>query len=118
MHFTAADDGLALAWFGAVFFNPPYGRALRHWTTKARQEWQTGCARLIIGLVPARTDTGWWHDDIAPTADVFFLRGRLSFGDAQQSAPFPSALAIWGGDASQLENLVARWPGQLQRCLV
>jgi len=51
-------------------------------------------------LLPAQTDTAWWHDDIAYIADVYLLRGRLAFGDGDTPAPFPSALAVWGADAA------------------
>mgnify|MGYP007039145828 CR=1 FL=1 len=52
-----------------------------------------------MALLPARTDTGWWHEHVAERADVFLLRGCLAFGDGEQSAPFPSALAVWGAIA-------------------
>lgn len=95
-YFTAEDDGLSLPWSGTVFLNPPYGRELRFWTAKARSEFDVGNAKTVIALVPARTDTGWWHNDIAGKASIFFLKGRLSFGDGSQPAPFPSALIVWG----------------------
>ena len=57
---------------------------------------EVGNAKTVIALVPARTDTGWWHNDIAGQASIFFLKGRLSFGDGSQPAPFPSALIVWG----------------------
>jgi phage N-6-adenine-methyltransferase len=96
LRYTEEDDGLHRPWIGAVFVNPPYGRALPLWTAKARQEAEAGRASLVIGLVPARTDTRWWHADIAGLADVFLLKGRLAFGDGAVSAPFPSAVVIWG----------------------
>ncbi len=95
VHFTAEDDGLALPWHGRVFVNPPYGRELRQWVRKARTEVAALRASLVAMLLPARTDTAWWHDDIAGAADIYLLRGRLAFGDGTQSAPFPSALVVW-----------------------
>ncbi len=56
-------------------------------------------AAVVTALVPARTDTRWWHEHVAGRADVFLLRGRLAFGDGEQAAPFPSALAVWGACA-------------------
>ena len=105
VHFTVEDDGLSLPWHGAVFVNPPYGRCLPDWTAKASHEAATGNAGPIVALVPARTDTRWWHRDIASKATVLFLRGRLAFGDAGQSAPFPSALVVWNGTAEQISAL-------------
>jgi phage N-6-adenine-methyltransferase len=99
VHFTPEDDGLSLPWHGSVFANPPYGRELRRWVRKARLEAEAGRARPAVLLLPARTDTGWWHDDIAGRADVYLLRGRLAFGDGEVPAPFPSALAVWGAES-------------------
>lgn len=96
VHYTAEDDGLSLPWFGTVFVNPPYGRALHHWIAKAREEVTQGNAKTVVALLPARTDTTYWHEDVVSTASVFFFRGRLHFGANGQAAPFPSALAVWG----------------------
>jgi phage N-6-adenine-methyltransferase len=105
VHYTVDDDGLSLPWHGSVFLNPPYGRTLSAWTAKARDEFAAGNATLIVAVLPARTDTRWWHDDIATVATVLFLRGRLAFDDSGQSAPFPSALVVWGGTPEQLTAL-------------
>lgn len=108
--YTEADDGLSLSWFGKVFVNPPYGRCLPLWTEKCCKEFESGNAKFIIALVPSRTDTNWWHRDIAPVAQIFFLKGRLRFDDVQQSAPFPSALVLWGATRSQLSKLQRALP--------
>ena len=67
-------------------------------------------AQTVVALVPARTDTRYWHDHIAGRAVVFFLRGRLAFGDGDQAAPFPSALALWGATGEQITRLEAALP--------
>ena len=111
VHFTAEDDGLSLAWHGTVFVNPPYGRALAAWVAKARREVESGRARTVVALLPARPDTAYWHEHVAGRATVYFLRGRLRFGGSEQSAPFPSALAVWGAeprDAGGPRRRVAR----------
>ena len=112
MHYTAEDDGLSLPWHGVVFVNPPYGRELSRWVAKARSEVEQRIAKVVVALIPARTDTHYWHDHVAGKADVYFLRGRLRFGanGQSQSAPFPSALAIWGADAVMVEKLDAAFP--------
>lgn len=93
-YFDASTDGLAQSWAShRVWCNPPYGRAIGHWTRKAAAEAEH--ATFIVMLVPARTDTKWWHDAIA-TARVEYIRGRLRFKGATASAPFPSALLYWG----------------------
>ena len=105
VHYTADDDGLSLPWFGDVFVNPPYGREIPHWIAKAHREVELGNAQTVVALIPARTDTAYWHEHVATQADVFFLRGRLKFGQGSQSAPFPSALAVWGGSVHILTAL-------------
>jgi len=97
-HYTEDDNGLLLPWKGKVYMNPPYGRAIGQWTAKAAEEVAIGRASVVIGLIPARTDTTWWHRDVAGRAHVCLLRGRLAFGDGLQSAPFPSALIAWGAN--------------------
>jgi transcriptional regulator with XRE-family HTH domain len=109
-HFTVEDDGLSLAWHGIVFVNPPYGRQLPEWIAKARGEVEQGNARIVVALMPARTDTAYWHRHVAGKADVYFLRGRLRFGQSGQSAPFPSAVAVWGADAATIDKLDAVFP--------
>lgn len=91
--FTRKEDGLAQAWEGKVFVNPPYGRGIGRWVQKALEEAQNGS--LIVCLLPARTDTRWWQDYVR-RGHVHFLRGRLKFGAARNSAPFPSAIVTFG----------------------
>jgi phage N-6-adenine-methyltransferase len=105
MHFTADDDGLSLSWHGRGFVNPPYGRELKAWVHKGFCEVRERRAIVVAMLLPARTDTTWWHEHVAGRADVFLLRGRLAFGDGEQSAPFPSALAVWGAEAETVTAL-------------
>jgi len=105
IHYTVDDDGLSLPWHGTVFLNPPYGRTLPDWTAKAKNEVAAGNASLIVAVLPARTDTHWWHEHIAGVAAVLFLRGRLAFNDSGQSAPFPSALVVWGATPEQIAAL-------------
>ena len=80
--FTREDDALGRSWapYGRVWLNPPYGRAIAPLMAKACQEAQNGA--LVVALVPARTDTRWWHNHVAGKADVIFIRGRLHFLDA------------------------------------
>ena len=101
-YFTAEDDGLAQDWSGErVWMNPPYGRAISAWMRKAFEAAQAGS--LVVCLVPARTDTAWWHDFSAPH-EVRFVRGRLKFGGSQNSAPFPSALVVMRPSANHLSS--------------
>lgn len=75
--------------------NPPYGKTIGAWVQKAREESERGA--LVVGLLPVRTDTRWWQQNVIGHADVRYIAGRLRFGKATNSAPFPSALALWWG---------------------
>ena len=101
--FTEEDDGLKQDWGGDIIWcNPPYGRKIGDWVRKCAEH-----QGIAVMLLPARTDTRWWHEYIAnnPTANVRFIKGRLKFGGATNPAPFPSAIVIffnttieeWGG---------------------
>lgn len=91
-YYTKADNGLLKSWLGhTVFMNPPYGREITHWMEKAYLESKNA---TVVCLVPARTDTKWWHE-YAIHGDIRFLRGRLKFGNGKNSAPFPSAIVIF-----------------------
>lgn len=64
-YFTKEVDGLAQSWRGeTVFCNPPYGRDISKWVEKAYRETLSGGAILVVMLIPARTDTSYFHDYI------------------------------------------------------
>ena len=85
---------LATRWTGRVWCNPPYGREIGKWVKKAFETAAGG--GFAVMLLPARTDTRWFHDYIYGKAEVRFIRGRLKFGDSKNSAPFPSMVVIFG----------------------
>jgi phage N-6-adenine-methyltransferase len=93
--YTQADDGLTQDWTGVVWCNPPYGRGIDAWVRKGFEEAQRGAT--VVMLIPARTDTGYWHDYVMRAAEVRLIRGRLVFGtgEARANAPFPSALVVF-----------------------
>ena len=97
-YFTVEDNGLKQDWSkDVVFMNPPYGREIKYWVQKAFEESLKGAT--VVCLIPARTDTAYWHDYIFGKADdIRFLRGRLKFGDSKNPAPFPSAIIIYKGE--------------------
>ena len=80
--------------------NPPYGRQIGKWMEKAYKE-SLSNADIVVCLVPARTDTKWWHD-WALKGKVIFVKGRLKFNDGKQSAPFPSAVVIFDRNATDV----------------
>jgi site-specific DNA-methyltransferase (adenine-specific) len=99
-YFTRADDGLKQDWSGhIVFMNPPYGVLIGAWMSKALQSAKAGAT--VVCLVPARTDTRWWHDS-AMKGEIRFLRGRLYFGDGAGRAPFPNAVVVFRPDGFKL----------------
>ena len=94
VYFTEADDGLKQQWTGSVWMNPPYGREIIKWMKKAYESSLQGAT--VVCLVPSRTDTKWWHE-YAMKGEIEFIKGRLKFGDAKNSAPFPSAVVVFKG---------------------
>ena len=97
-YFTVEDDGLKQDWSkDVVFMNPPYGREIKYWVQKAYEESLKGAT--VVCLIPARTDTTYWHDYIFGKADdIRFIKGRLKFGGSKNPAPFPSAIIIYKGE--------------------
>lgn len=94
-YFTIKTDGLSQDWGGhRVFCNPPYGRQIGKWVQKAWEEAKKPNTTIVM-LLPARTDTKWFHNYIYHQAKIRFIKGRLKFGGAKNSAPFPSMVVIW-----------------------
>lgn len=90
--FSPDDDGLSKEWNGTCWMNPPYGSEIAEWMRKALHEANRGVT--VVCLVPARTDTEWWHQ-YAIQGEIRFIRGRLRFRGATHTAPFPSAIVIF-----------------------
>lgn len=88
--YTPEQDGLKQDWTGVCWCNPPYGRQIGKWVEKAAKSSAT-----VVMLVPARTDTAWFHDWILPFAAIRFVRGRLKFGGAKYNAPFPCMVCVF-----------------------
>ena len=94
-YFTVNDDGLSQNWGGhRVFCNPPYGRNICKWVEKAYRESYKDNT-LVCLLIPARTDTKYFHCYIKNRAEIRFIPGRLKFGGAKNAAPFPSMVVIY-----------------------
>ena len=94
-YYTEEMDGLSQEWRGVCWMNPPYGRTISKWMKKAYESSLSGAT--VVCLVPARTDTGWWHN-YAMKGDIEFIKGRLKFGGSKNSAPFPSAVVVFKQD--------------------
>ena len=95
-YFTPEIDGLKQEWLGNCWMNPPYGREQVKWLYKAVEEGKSN-TNLVVCLIPARPDTKVWHEVIFKNASsVCFIKGRLKFGNSNCSAPFPSAIVVFG----------------------
>ena len=91
LYFDKRVDGLSKNWDGyRCWMNPPYGREIGKWVKKASES-----KGLVVCLLPARTDTKWFHDYIYGKAEIRFVKGRLKFGGSKNSAPFPSMVVIF-----------------------
>lgn len=99
--YTKDDDGLKKDWGGQIVFcNPPYGMEIKKWVRKCYEESKKPNT-VVVMLIPARTDTAYFHDYIYKKSEVRFIRGRLKFGDAKNSAPFPSMVVVFNGNDSR-----------------
>jgi len=99
----AARDALRIDWNHnsrgkPIWLNPPYGRVIKDWMRKASEVAAGG--GTVVCLVPARTDTSWWHDYCINAYEIRYIRGRLKFGGQKNSAPFPSAVVVMRGRVS------------------
>lgn len=108
-YFSPDVDGLTQSWSGNIcWMNPPYGREIGKWVEKAYLQSKAGAC--VVCLLPARTDTRWFHDYCLPYGEVIFIKGRLKFGDAKNSAPFPSMMVVFRMEiAHRLTPIAYRW---------
>lgn len=102
-YYSPEEDGLQQEWQGVCWMNPPYGRVIGEWVKKAYESSLNGAT--VVCLLPARTDTKWWHE-YCMKGEIRLVKGRLKFGDGKNSAPFPSAVVIFGSKAKQ-NSLIA-----------
>ena len=94
---TPAENSLRpeVPWNGVCWMNPPYGRVIARWLAKVYDEVKSGRASKVVCLLPSRTDTTWFHDFVLPHSNIEFIRGRVKFEGADNSAPFPSLVAVF-----------------------
>ena len=94
-YYTEKDDGLSKRWSGTCWCNPPYGRDMPKWIQKAIDSAKHGVTTVM--LIPARTNTGWWHDLVMPNFEIRFVRGRPKFNGGKYGLPFPLAVLVIKG---------------------
>lgn len=96
-YFTKNENGLLQDWGGdRVFCNPPYGKEIYKWVEKCYIEGHKENT-LVVMLIPARTDTKYFHDFILNRSEIRFVKGRIKFGSANNAAPFPSMIVVFRG---------------------
>lgn len=100
------NDWSADAGDGAIWLNPPYGKTIREWMAKARDE-AIENGGIVVSLVPARTDTRWFHESCLGF-EIRLIKGRLKFGNSTDAAPFPSALIVMSRETwNSKQNLMS-----------
>lgn len=92
--YTINDNALLKSWIGICFCNPPYSKC-NEFVKKAYEEKMKNNANKVVLLLPARTDTKWFHEYVLPYAEIRFIKGRLKFGNSKNAAPFPSMIVIF-----------------------
>jgi len=93
-YFSKENNCLFKDWgTNRVFMNPPYGKDIYWFVKKAYDAAMKGA--IVVALLPSRTDTKWWHEFCIKAERIFFIKGRLKFGDSKNSAPFPSAIVVF-----------------------
>lgn len=112
-HYYESDDGLSQSWFGTVWMNPPYSN-MEAWVRKAFRESLKPETILIVGLLPVRSNTAYFHDCILGKAKTILLKGRLKFGTANVQAPFASMLALWGEEHRLISRFVDEFSSNSQ----
>ena len=98
-YYTKNENGLLQSWKNeTVFCNPPYGKELKQWVKKCYEEHKKNGITVVM-LIPARTDTSYFHEYIYMQSEIRFIKGRLKFinknGEIAGTAPFPSMLVIY-----------------------
>lgn len=101
-YYTPEMDGLSQPWTGSVWCNPPYGRQIGKWVAKAAQSADEGAT--VVMLLPARTDTRWFHQYIYGRAEIRFMPGRLKFGGSKNNAPFPNMVCVFHPEEAAQEG--------------
>lgn len=104
--YTPIENGLIQDWSKEIaFVNPPYGREIGDWVKKSHEESLKGAT--VVMLIPARTDTRWFHEYIYNNAEIRFMKGRVKFlqeGQKKDAAPFPTMLVIFKGREKKNEK--------------
>lgn len=102
-YFTKGNNALGMPWLGIVWCNPPYGREIGAFVEKGHDE-SVAWDSTVVMLLPARTDTRWWHDYVMRASEIRFIKGRLKFVGEKNSAPFPSCIVVFDAKESDRQD--------------
>ena len=102
-YYTEEQDGLSQPWKGTVWCNPPYGRNIGSWVRRGL--FASAAGHTVVMLLPARTDTRWFHEYVYHKAEIRYIKGRLKFGGSINSAPFPSMIVVFRPKLEQAKEL-------------
>lgn len=108
-YYSEEQNAFDYPWQGLCWMNPPYGRGIGEWLHKALDETKIQLNTTVVCLVPAITDTRWWQHTVPNASLVVFIRGRLTFGDVNNSAPFPSAFVVFGELTKEQEDKLSSY---------
>ena len=115
--YTKQTNGLAQSWENEVaFMNPPYGREIGAWVEKAYRESLNGA--VVVCLIPARTDTRYWHDYIFPNAEIRFLKGRVKFLNSGEEVEYIEQLGLFGEEKSEVVSSDGDMPAPFPSAVV
>ena len=115
--YTKQTNGLAQSWENEVaFMNPPYGREIGTWVEKAYREALNGA--VVVCLIPARTDTRYWHDYIFPNAEIRFLKGRVKFLNSGEEVEYIEQLGLFGEEKSEVVSSDGDMPAPFPSAVV
>lgn len=107
--FTLIENGLIQSWKDNVcWMNPPYGRDMVAWLEKAKYECENFNVTTVC-LIPARTNTSWWHKLCLKSAEIRFVLGRPKFGNATHGLPFPLAIVVFAPNTNDCRVGTYNW---------
>jgi len=96
--YSKDDDSLKMKWDGVCWLNPPYGNRkykISSWVQRAYEETVANSKLVVVMLIPARTNTQWFHKYCMKASEIRFIIGRPKFGDAKYGLPQPLLIVVF-----------------------
>ena len=108
-----SEGSLDKPWEGVVWCNPPYGREIGAWIQKGYEAARNGAT--VVMLLLSRTDTRWFADYVMKSSEIRFIKGRLRFNGARNSAPFPSMIVVFDSSGNEHPRIRLQVPAMGQK---